>query len=157
MSVAWKIGRAIKPLSGHTTLVFSPDNAARVASRRCVESRAENPRRTSAQRFISRDFNGLGRMAVERRLPPGQREVRKWPRLDLGIVPRFDPKEWDLRVDGSVDKPIRFTYDEFLRLPSAKVVSPFHCVTGWTTFDNEWVGATVKEVAERAQIRSTPR
>src|SRR5712691_1465656 len=27
MSVAWKIGRAIKPLSGHSSLVFSPDNA----------------------------------------------------------------------------------------------------------------------------------
>src|SRR6266705_4083311 len=26
MSVAWKIGRAIKPLSGHTSRVFSPDN-----------------------------------------------------------------------------------------------------------------------------------
>src|SRR5207253_9826955 len=88
-----------------------------------VESYAQNPRRTVAQRFISRDFNGLVRMTAERLLPPGQREVRKWPRLDLGIVPRFDPKEWDLRVDGSVDKPIRFTYDEFLRLPSAKVVS----------------------------------
>src|SRR5438132_3866565 len=157
MSIAWKIGRAIKPLSGHATLVFSPVTRSRVASRRYVDSYAENPLRTLAQRFISRDFNGLGRMAVERRLPPGQREVRKWPRLDLGIVPRFDPKEWDLRVDGSVDKPIRYTYDEFLRLPSAKVMSPFHCVTGWTTFDNEWVGVMVREVAERAQIRSTAR
>src|SRR5207245_11181402 len=27
MSIAWKIGRAIKPLSGHTTRMFSPDNA----------------------------------------------------------------------------------------------------------------------------------
>src|SRR5437870_9883188 len=32
MSIAWKIGRAIKPLSGHETLVFSPDNAVS----RCV-------------------------------------------------------------------------------------------------------------------------
>src|SRR5207247_11134613 len=96
-------------------------------------------------------------MVAERQLPPGQREVRKWPRLDLGIVPRFDPKEWDLRVDGSVEKPLRLTYDEFLRLPSAKVTSPFHCVTGWSTFDNEWVGTTIREVAERAQMRPTAR
>jgi DMSO/TMAO reductase YedYZ molybdopterin-dependent catalytic subunit len=96
-------------------------------------------------------------MVEERQLPPGQREVRKWPRLDLGVVPRFDPKEWDLRVDGSVEKPLRLTYDEFLRLPSVKVTSPFHCVTGWTTFDNEWVGATIREVADRAQIRPTAR
>src|SRR5216110_3081210 len=81
----------------------------------------------------------------------------RWSRRDLGIVPRFDPKDWDLRVDGSVEKPLRLTYDEFLRLPSAKVTSPFHCVTGWTTFDNEWVGITIREVAERAQIRPTAR
>jgi DMSO/TMAO reductase YedYZ molybdopterin-dependent catalytic subunit len=92
-------------------------------------------------------------MAAQRPLPPGQREVRKWPRLDLGIVPRFDPAEWDLRVDGAVDKSLRFTYPEFLALPTTKVNSPFHCVTGWTTFDNEWVGVTIQALAEKAQIR----
>src|SRR5947209_20600192 len=111
MSIAWKIGRAIKPLSGHATLVFSPVTRSRVASRRYVDSYAENPLRTLAQRFISRDFNGLVRMAAERLLPPGQREVRKWPRLDLGIVTRFDPKEGDTRVNVSLGQPIRFTSD----------------------------------------------
>ena len=94
-------------------------------------------------------------MATERALPPGQREVRKWPRLDLGIVPRFEPAEWDLRIDGAVDKTLRLSYPEFLALHTTKVVSPFHCVTGWTTFDNEWVGVTLKSLAERANIRST--
>src|SRR2546425_6955018 len=45
MSVAWKIGRAIKPLSGHTTLVFSPDNAGsrRVSKMRRVARRKSSP------------------------------------------------------------------------------------------------------------------
>ena len=89
-------------------------------------------------------------MPSPERLPPGQREVRKWPRLDLGIVPRFDPKSWDLRVDGAVERPLRVTYDELLALPKASVTSDFHCVTGWTTFDNAWEGVTVKGLAERA-------
>ena len=96
-------------------------------------------------------------MAVEGRLPPGQREVRKWPRLDLGIVPRFDPKTWDLRVDGEVENPLRFSYEEFLALPRKTVVSDFHCVTGWTTFDNEWVGVTIREFAERARLKPSGR
>src|SRR5947199_1786523 len=91
-------------------------------------------------------------MVAERRLPPGQREVRKWPRLDLGIVPRFDPKEWDLRVDGSVDKTISITYDGLLRFPYAKVVCPFACVTGWTTFDNDSLGVTLNVVSAGTQI-----
>src|SRR5438093_12875680 len=116
MSVAWKIGRAIKPLSGHWSGVFSPGDAG---SHRHSTGRGvgrDNALKREAQRFISRDFDGLVTMAAERRLPPGQREGRKWPRLDLGIVPRFDPKEWDIRVDGSVAKPVRFTYDELLCL-----------------------------------------
>lgn len=96
-------------------------------------------------------------MATTRVLPPGQREVRKWPRLDLGIVPRFDPKDWDFRVDGAVERPLRFSYDEFTALPSVEVTSPFHCVTGWTTFDNAWVGVTVRELAAHAGAKPTAR
>src|SRR3989442_14551711 len=46
MSVAWKIGRAIKPLSGHSTLVFSPDNAGsrRVSKIRGVARRKSYPK-----------------------------------------------------------------------------------------------------------------
>src|SRR3989442_13309323 len=45
MSVAWKIGRAIKPVSGHTTLVFSPGDAGsrRVSKRRGVVRRKSSP------------------------------------------------------------------------------------------------------------------
>jgi len=96
-------------------------------------------------------------METAKSVPPGQREVRKWPRLDLGIVPRFDPRAWDFRVDGAVDKPVRLTYDEFLTLPSMNLTSAFHCVTGWTTFDNEWVGVSIRELAQQAQIRPTAR
>jgi len=107
------------------------------------------------------DTNGLYRdgrshacrMAATKELPPGQREVKKWPRLDLGIVPRFDPKDWDLRIDGAVDNPLRLTYEELLRLPAKTFTSAFHCVTGWSTFENEWVGVPVADLAERARIR----
>lgn len=92
-------------------------------------------------------------MAPPERLPPGQRQVRKWPRLDLGIVPRYDPKEWDFRVAGEVDQPLRLTLDELKALPSLTTMSDFHCVTGWTTFDNAWRGVTVREIAARAKMR----
>ena len=99
----------------------------------------------------------FSRMVEMRRLPPGQRNVRKWPRLDLGIVPRFDPKAWDFRVDGAVDAPLRLTFDEFLALPRRSVTTDFHCVTGWTTFDNAWEGVTIRELADRARIRPSAR
>lgn len=91
------------------------------------------------------------------RLPPGQHEVRKWPRLDLGVVPRFDPKEWDLRVDGDVDSRLRLTYDELVALPKTSLMTDFHCVTGWTTYENAWDGVTVRELAQRAGIRPSAK
>jgi DMSO/TMAO reductase YedYZ molybdopterin-dependent catalytic subunit len=96
-------------------------------------------------------------MAIAKELPPGQREARKWPRLDLGIVPRFDPNEWDFQADGAVDRPLRLSHAEFLALPSATIVTPFHCVTGWSTFDNEWVGVRIRDIASRAAIRPTAK
>ncbi|HEY7588543.1 MAG TPA: molybdopterin-dependent oxidoreductase [Thermoplasmata archaeon] len=96
-------------------------------------------------------------MGAPSRVPPGQRQVRKWPRLDLGIVPRFDLKTWDLRVDGQVDRPLRLSHEELLRLPSFATRSDFHCVTGWTTFDNDWKGVTIREIASEAKIRPAAR
>lgn len=96
-------------------------------------------------------------MQEPRRLPPGQREVKKWPRLDLGIVPRFDPKAWDFRVDGAVERPLALTYEAFVGLPSSKVVSAFHCVTGWSTFDNEWVGVTIKALSDLAAVKPSAK
>ena len=35
------------------------------------------------------------------RLPPGQREVKNWPVLDLGIQPEVTRSAWKLEVSGS--------------------------------------------------------
>jgi DMSO/TMAO reductase YedYZ molybdopterin-dependent catalytic subunit len=40
------------------------------------------------------------------RLPPGQREVKTWPVLDLGAQPRIDLALWRLTVDGVVENPV---------------------------------------------------
>src|SRR2546422_4160445 len=42
MSVAWKIGRAIKPLSGHLSGVFLPVMRALIGTRQVVESGRDN-------------------------------------------------------------------------------------------------------------------
>lgn len=40
------------------------------------------------------------------RLPPGQREVKTWPVLDLGTQPRIDLKLWRLTIDGLAENPV---------------------------------------------------
>ncbi len=85
------------------------------------------------------------------RLPPGQALTLKWPVLQYGSVPHFDPARWDFRVTGLVQQPLRFTWDEFNHLPTVEVTRDFHCVTRWSRFDNLWRGVAFREVLRRAQ------
>jgi DMSO/TMAO reductase YedYZ molybdopterin-dependent catalytic subunit len=92
-------------------------------------------------------------MQREGRLPPGQSLTLKWPVLHYGSVPRFDPAKWDLRVWGLVAAPLRFTWEEFNRLPTVETHSDFHCVTRWSRFNNVWRGVAFKEILKLAPPR----
>jgi DMSO/TMAO reductase YedYZ molybdopterin-dependent catalytic subunit len=91
---------------------------------------------------------------IARRIPPGQRLVKGWPILHVGPVPKFNEEEWNLTVDGLVDDPIKLSYSELKALPNATVTADMHCVTGWTTLDNEWEGVPFRTLAERARPRA---
>ena len=91
------------------------------------------------------------------RLPPGQSLTLKWPVLHYGSIPHFDPAKWDFRVWGLVEQPLRFTWEEFERLPRAHSKSDFHCVTRWSRFDNEWDGVAFREILHRVKPKANAR
>jgi len=62
-------------------------------------------------------------------------------------MPEFDRKTWDLRVEGLVEDPIKMTYDELISLKKTESISDFHCVTGWSRFDNKWEGVLFRDIA----------
>ncbi len=86
----------------------------------------------------------------EPRLPPGQILTEKWPVLHHGTVPTVDLARWDLVLDGLVERPQRWTWDEFQQLPRVQVHSDIHCVTRWSRYDNTWEGVSLREVMSRA-------
>jgi DMSO/TMAO reductase YedYZ molybdopterin-dependent catalytic subunit len=90
------------------------------------------------------------------RLPPGQSLTKKFPVLHYGPVPRFDPESWDFRVWGEVEEPVRWTWEEFQKLPRTKVVMDIHCVTRWSKFDTEWEGVSVRTLVDQGYIRLKP-
>jgi DMSO/TMAO reductase YedYZ molybdopterin-dependent catalytic subunit len=92
-------------------------------------------------------------MRAEGRLPPGQSLTLKWPVLHEGDVPAFDPGTWDFRVGGRVAHPLTWSYDELLALGTVEVVSDFHCVTRWSTFDNRWEGVPIRAVLHKVAPR----
>ena len=89
------------------------------------------------------------------RLPPGQSLTQKFPVLHYGPVPRFDPATWDFRVWGAVEKPMRWTWDEFSRLPRTQITMDIHCVTRWSKFDTLWEGVSVRTLIEQGLIKPT--
>src|SRR5437764_5852752 len=80
------------------------------------------------------------------RLPPGQALTLKWPVLQYGSVPKFDPQASDFRITGLVERRLRLTWEEFNRLPTIEVTRDFHCVTRWSRFDNRWRGVPFSEL-----------
>ena len=88
------------------------------------------------------------------RLPPGQREVRNWPVLDLGIQPEVSRANWKLEVEGLVENPMVLDFDAFMALPQVEAKSDIHCVTQWSRFDNTWNGVATRELL--ARVRPLP-
>ncbi len=82
------------------------------------------------------------------RLPPGQREVKNWPVLDLGIQPPVTKNDWRLTVDGLVENPINWDWAAFEAERHEEFVSDMHCVTAWSRFDNRWRGVSTKRLLE---------
>jgi DMSO/TMAO reductase YedYZ molybdopterin-dependent catalytic subunit len=80
------------------------------------------------------------------RLPPGQREVRNWPVLDLGVQPPVGRDNWKLNIDGLVENPVIWDWEAFMAQPQVEMVSDIHCVTAWSRYDNHWAGVSAGHV-----------
>ncbi|MCA8987117.1 MAG: sulfite oxidase-like oxidoreductase [Planctomycetaceae bacterium] len=93
----------------------------------------------------------------EERIPPGQSRTRKWPVLQAGSVPHVSQEDWSLTVGGLVDRPQKWTWDEFQQLPRVKVFSDFHCVTKWSRLDNLWEGVATRTIAELVGVQPSAR
>lgn len=85
------------------------------------------------------------------RLPPGQREVKNWPVLDLGIQPEIDLAQWELTIDGLVENPTIWGWTQFKSQPPFTDVSDIHCVTAWSRYDNHWEGVSARHILETVQ------
>ncbi len=103
-------------------------------------------------------FRGKAERKVEQmgydpaRLPPGQYLTEKWPVLHAGAVATYPDglEDWDLRVSGEVENPLRLSWGELLELAPVEVTQDIHCVTRWSRFEMTFVGiacATVLELA----------
>src|SRR5207244_11412342 len=70
----------------------------------------------------------IARQDVKDRLPPGQYLTEKWPVLHAGSIPRFDAAQWDFKIWGLVEQPVRLTHAELAALPKTTLRCHIRCV-----------------------------
>ena len=106
-----------------------------------------------AERLISRGFVGKRRQTdAANRLPPGQHAVSDFPVLSAGPTPRIRLDRWTFTIEGLVREPVKWTWEEFLKLPAQKFVVDIHCVTKWTQLDTRWEGVSVDTLLEHVEL-----
>jgi DMSO/TMAO reductase YedYZ molybdopterin-dependent catalytic subunit len=91
------------------------------------------------------------------RVPAGFRATRSFPVVHVDEVPVFDPKTWDLRVGGLVQRPLSLTWEGYLTLPRVVRESDFHSVVGFSRLDNRWEGVLLRDLLARAGPRANAR
>ncbi len=92
---------------------------------------------------VSHGFGGR-RRPQRTDLPPGQYDAgREWPVLTAEVTPHLDPQRWTMSVDGLVDSPTTWSWDEMHALPQSDYEGPIHCVTTWSKFAMTWSGVSV--------------
>ena len=87
------------------------------------------------------------------RLPPGQYDVgADWPVLTAEVTPNVDPQRWTISVDGLVERPTTWTWDQAHALPQSEYRGDIHCVTTWSKLGTWFGGVSVDVLLDAAGL-----
>lgn len=68
-------------------------------------------------------------------------------------LPVFSSEDWRFTLDGLVERPKAWNWASFLQLARSVQVSDFHCVTGWSVYDNTWEGIPLSALLREVTIK----
>nr|WP_144266580.1 molybdopterin-dependent oxidoreductase [Paenibacillus curdlanolyticus] len=132
-------------------------------------------------RWLGSSFNGLGGAigggdAMERLLandsnrmvpapiplaasapPTGGGAVGHFRVYTVTPIPSFDNHNWSFTIDGLVDRKLSWNWEQFVKLKREVQVSDFHCVTGWSVYNNTWEGIPLKALLAEAGVQAAAR
>ena len=105
---------------------------------------------------LTRGFRGRGASERDPRLPPGQYDAGPtWPVLTAEATPRLDTASWTFAVEGLVQNPLKWTWDEIHALPPASFEGDIHCVTTWSKLGVHFSGVSVDTLLGLAEPLSS--
>lgn len=92
-------------------------------------------------------------MAAKKDLPPGQFLTERFPILNQGPIPDFNPATWDFRIWGAVEEPLTWSWDQLMALSRVNVTLDLHCVTKWSKLDTHWEGISLQMLIARGLLK----
>jgi DMSO/TMAO reductase YedYZ molybdopterin-dependent catalytic subunit len=93
---------------------------------------------------FTRGFSGRRRAERDPRLPPGQYDAGDtWPVLTAEATPRLDTANWTFTVEGLVQTPTTWTWDQIQALQPSAYEGDIHCVTTWSKLGMTFRGVSV--------------
>ncbi|HEX6025151.1 MAG TPA: molybdopterin-dependent oxidoreductase [Solirubrobacter sp.] len=101
--------------------------------------------------MITRGFRRR-RTEDDERLPPGQYLEHGFPVLSAGPTPVTPLDRWDFQITGAIGTEKRWSWDEFIALPSEETTVDIHCVTTWTKLDTDWKGVSVDTLLDGVEL-----
>jgi DMSO/TMAO reductase YedYZ molybdopterin-dependent catalytic subunit len=67
--------------------------------------------------------------------------------------PKRATADYQLTVNGLVDKPLTLSYDELRAMPPLMLTKDFQCVTGWRVPNVKWTGVRLADLLDRAGVQ----
>lgn len=98
-----------------------------------------------------RDVTDIHESFDGERIPPGQREVDRFPVLSKGATPSV-PADSTVDVWGAVENELSLSLPEFKSLESEIQKQDFHCVTGWSRLDCLFRGVQFSTLADHVGV-----
>jgi DMSO/TMAO reductase YedYZ molybdopterin-dependent catalytic subunit len=102
-----------------------------------------------AQGFVER-FAPAGENGIFSLLPVGRFRIYSV----TGTLPKKEPQDYRLSIDGLVDRPVRFTFDELRAMTPTSITRDFQCVTGWRVPDVKWRGVSLAALLDAAGVQA---
>jgi DMSO/TMAO reductase YedYZ molybdopterin-dependent catalytic subunit len=72
----------------------------------------------------------------------------------VGSVPHKDETDYELRINGLVDRPKTYTLPELRRMRQTRVVADVLCTDGWRVDDTPFEGVRLADLLDDAGVRS---
>jgi DMSO/TMAO reductase YedYZ molybdopterin-dependent catalytic subunit len=105
---------------------------------------------------FTRGFVGRGHAERDPRLPPGQYDAgHDWPVLTAEVTPTLDLATWTFTIEGLVERPTTWTWEEIHALPGSVYDGDIHCVTTWSKLGMHWSGVSVDTLLAVAVLRAS--